>query len=417
MTFVLNEKGEPIMPCDNVVARLLLKNKQAKVVKTYPFVIKMLVETTDFKQDLIEAEDTGSSKIGSAVVNSSNEVIYLSETEIRNNITEKMKRRAKYRRNRRNRKTRYRKCRFLNRKNSTKTGRFSPTMTSKINAHLKELKFIRKILPITETRIETANFDPHALKNPEVLKDLKLYQEGYNYGFANTKAYVLDRDNYRCQNKKCTSKCKKLEVHHIIFRSNNGSDEALNLITLCKVCHDDLHSNKLILNLKGKKKGTLKHATQMNSIRIQLMKSLPNAIETYGFVTKEHRKKMNLPKEHFFDAVAIASKNKDISFRTDEIIYKKCVSKGDYQLAKGVRSEQKINTGKINGFRKFDKVNFKGENYFIKGRMTSGYAILMGIDNQKIDLKPIPKFENLKRISARKTWLIDIKKLNLQNEK
>jgi hypothetical protein len=290
-------------------------------------------------------------------------------------------------------------------------------MVSKINAHLKELKFIRKILPITESRIETANFDPHALKNPEVLKDLKLYQEGYNYGFSNTKAYVLDRDNYRCQNKKCTSKCKKLEVHHIIFRSNNGSDEASNLITLCKACHDDLHDEKLILNLKGKKKSTLKHATQMNSIRIQLIKALPNAIETYGFVTKEHRQKMNLPKEHFFDAVAIASKNKDISFRTNEIIYKKCVAKGDYQLSKGVRSEQKINTGKINGFRKFDKVKFNGKNYFIKGRMTSGYAILMDIHNQKIELKPIPKVINMKRISARKNWLIDIKKLNLQNEK
>jgi 5-methylcytosine-specific restriction endonuclease McrA len=394
----------------------LLKNKQAKVVKTYPFVIKMLVETTDFKQELIEAEDSGSSKVGSAVVNASNEVVYLSEIEIRNDITEKIKRRAKYRRSRRNRKTRYRKCRFLNRKNSTKTGRFSPTMVSKINAHLKELKFIRKISPITETRIETANFDPHALKNPEVLKDLKLYQEGYNYGFANTKAYVLDRDNYRCQNKKCASKCKKLEVHHIVFRSNNGSDEASNLITLCKACHDDLHDEKLILNLKGKKKGNLKHATQMNSIRIQLMKALPNAIETYGFVTKEHRQKMNLPKEHFFDAVAIASKNKDISFRTYEIIYKKCVAKGDYQLAKGVRSEQKINTGKINGFRKFDKVKYDGKNYFIKGRMTSGYAILMGIDNQKIELKPIPKVINMKRISARKNWLIDIKKLNLQTK-
>lgn len=416
MTFVLNEKGEPMMPCDNVVARLLLKNKQAKVVKTYPFVIKMLVETTDFKQDLILGIDTGSSKIGASVVNESNEVVYLSQVEIRNDITEKMKRRAKYRRNKRNRKTRYRKPRFLNRKNSTKTGRFSPTMTSKINAHLKESKFIRKILPITETRIETANFDPHALKNPEVLKDLKLYQEGYNYGFANAKAYVLDRDNYRCQNKKCTSKCKKLEVHHIVFRRNNGSDEASNLITLCKVCHDDLHADKLILNFKGKKKGTLKHATQMNSIRIQLMKMLPNAIETYGFVTKEHRQKMNLPKEHFFDAVAIASKNKDISFRTDEIIYKKCVAKGDYQRTKGVRSQLKIPVAKIKGFRKFDTVKFKGEKYFIKGRFTTGYAILMGIDNQKVDLKPIPKFENLKRISARKTWLIDIKKLNLQTK-
>ncbi len=416
MTYVLSKKEEPMMPCENVVARLLLKTKQAKVVMTSPFVIQMLVETTDFKQDLIEAEDTGSSKIGSAVVNSSNEVVYLSEIEIRNDIADKMKRRAKYRRSRRNRKTRYRKPRWMNRKNSTKTERFSPTMTSKINAHKKELKFIHKILPITETRIETGNFDPHALKNPEVLKDLKLYQQGMNYGFANTKAYVLNRDNYCCQNKKCVSKCKKLEVHHIVFRSNGGSDEASNLIVLCKICHDDLHSEKLILNLKGKKKGNLKHATQMNSIRIQLLKSEPNAIETFGFVTKEHRQKMNLPKEHYFDAVAIASKNKDITFRTDEIILKKCVPSGDYQLAKGIRSEQKIPVGKIQGFRKFDKVKFNGENYFIKGRMTSGYAILMGIDNQKIDLKPMPKFINMKRVSARKTWLIDIKKLNLQTK-
>lgn len=416
MTYVLSENNKPMMPCENVVARLLLKNKKAKVVRTYPLTIKMLVETTDFKQELILGIDSGSSKIGVSVVNAKNEVVYLSEIEIRNDIADKMKQRSKYRRGRRNRNTRYRECRFLNRKNSIKKGRFSPTMTSKINAHLKEIYFVYSLMPITETRIETGNFDTQALKNPEVLKDLKLYQQGTNYGFANTKAYVLDRDNYRCQNKKCNSKCKKLEVHHIVFRRNKGSDEASNLITLCKNCHDDLHNEKLILNLKGGKKGTLKHATQMNSIRIQLLKMLPNAIETFGFVTKEHRQKMNLPKEHFFDAVAIASKNKDISFRTNEIVYKKCVPDGDYQLRKGVRSQQIIPVGKIQGFRKFDKVKYKHKNYFIKGRMSSGYALLMEIDNQKVELKPIPKFQNLTRISAPKTWLIDIKKLNFENK-
>jgi len=120
MTFVLNEKGKPMMPCENVVARLLLKNKQAKVVRTYPFTIKMLVETTDFKQKLILGIDSGSSKIGSSVVNSENEVVYQSVIEIRNDITEKMKRRSKYRRSKRNRKTRYRKPRWMNRKNSIK---------------------------------------------------------------------------------------------------------------------------------------------------------------------------------------------------------------------------------------------------------------------------------------------------------
>ena len=82
------------------------------------------------------------------------------------------------------------------------------------------------------------------------------------------------------------------------------------------------------------------------------------------------------------------------------------MSDGDYQKFKGIRSEQRIETGKIQGFRKFDKARYKGEEYLIKGRMSTGYAILMGINGTKVDLKPIPKFDKMKRISARATWTI-----------
>ena len=289
-------------------------------------------------QDLTHGIDSGSGKIGSAVTNGKNEVLYLSEVEVRNDITEKMIQRSKYRRMRRNRKTRYREPRWLNRKNSIKNNRFSPTMKSKIDSHLKEIRFVRLIFPISKTTIETGTFDPHALKNPEVLNNPILYQQGVNYGFANTKAYVLNRDNYKCQNKKCKTKDKRLHVHHIIFRCNGGSDEPENLITLCKTCHDNLHDGILILNLTGKKKGTLSHATQMNSIRLQLLKSVPEAQETFGFITKEHRQIMGLPKEHYYDAVAIASQGKQVTFKTDHVLFKKCVADGDYQLRKGVRS-------------------------------------------------------------------------------
>ena len=84
---------------------------------------------------------------------------------------------------------------------------------------------------------------------------------------------------------------------------------------------------------------------------------------------------------------------------------------GDYQLSKGVRSEQKINVGKIGGFRKFDKVKYMGKEYFIKGRMSTGYAILMDIDGNKINLKPIPKLNKLKRLSVRSESLTTSKKL------
>jgi hypothetical protein len=405
MVYVLNIDGKPLMPCSSAIARLLLKQGMAKVKRRTPFTIKLLYKTeTEYVQHLTHGLDSGSSKVGSAVSDEKGNVLYMSQIDLRNDMTKKMKQRSTYRRNRRNRKTRYRKARWLNRKNSIKKDRFSPTMSSKINAHLKEMKFVQILLPISKNIIETATFDPHALKNPAVLTNKCLYQKGINYGFANTKAYVLNRDGYGCQHCKGKSKDKRLEVHHIVFRSENGSDEEDNLMTLCKTCHDALHRGEVTFKKKGKKKGPLNHATQMNSIRIQLLKRT-NGEETFGFVTKEHRQLMGLPKEHYFDAVAIATEGQEPTFKTNQVVFKKCVSDGDYQQTKGVRSEQVIPTGKLYGIRKFDKVQYKGKEYFIKGRMATGYAILMDVEGNKADLKPIPKFSKMQRVSARKSWI------------
>jgi hypothetical protein len=409
--YVISQDGKPLMPTTPARARKKLRDKKAKCIRKTPFTIKLLYKTTTYTQSITLGIDTGSSHIGSAAVDDRGNVLYLSEVEIRNDIADKMKRRAKYRRNRRNRKTRYRQARWLNRKNSIKSDRFSPTMVSKVNSHLKEVKFVKSLLPITHVILETGTFDPHALKNPDVLKNKWLYQRGANYGFANTRAFVLDRDSYICQYCKGKSKDRRLEVHHIIFRSNGGSDEAENLITLCKTCHDKVHANKIKLK-GGKVKGQLKHATQMNSIRKRLLRLLPEAEETFGYITKEHRYLMSLPKEHYFDAVAIASLDNirneglvSVNFKTC-LLRKKCISKGDYQQTKGIRSEQLIQTGKIMGFRKFDKVRYMNKEYFIKGRMSTGYAVLMDIVGNKVSLKPIPKFCKMERLSARKSWII-----------
>jgi hypothetical protein len=407
LVFVLNKHNEVLMPCSTRKAKLLLRSNRAKVVRKLPFTIKLLYGCSGYKQDLSLGIDTGSSKIGSAVVNKEGKVIYISEIEIRNDISKKMKQRSEYRRLRRNRKTRYRKARFLNRKNSIRKDRFSPTMTSKINSHIKEIEFVRSILPIAKLIIETGTFDPHALKNPEVLVNKYLYQKGTNYGFANSRAYVLDRDNHICQHCKGKSKDKRLEVHHIIFRSNGGSDDPLNLITLCETCHKKLHSQELMLKLKGKVKGNLLHATQMNSIRVQLLKKYPEVIETFGYITKEHRFLYNLPKEHYIDACLIASEGQPIHLLdSNALLSKRCIAKGDYQQTKGVRSEKVIPTGKIQGFRKFDKVKYLEKEYFIKGRMSTGYCKLMNIQGEEIKLKPIPKFSKMSRIGARKSWLM-----------
>ena len=410
VVYVLSPERRPLMPCSAAAARLLLKGKKAKVVRRTPFTIKLMAppETT-YIQPITLGVDTGSSVVGAAAADEKGNVLYLSEVELRNDIASTMKERSSKRRNRRHRKTKYRPARWLNRKNSIKQDRFSPTMRSKFEAHLREIRFAQAILPITAILLETGTFDPHALKNPEVLQNKELYQKGINYGFANTKAYVLTRDGYTCQQCNGKTKDQRLEVHHIIFRSQPGSDAAGNLLTLCKTCHDALHAGTIKLRQKRDKKGTLRHATQMNSIRVQLLKRVDGAMETWGFVTKEHRLLFGLPKEHRFDAAVIATRGQMPAFRTSHVLLKKCVPDGDYQQTKGVRSEQPISTGKIQGYRKFDKVRYQGHEYFIKGRMSTGYAILMHLDGQKVDLKPIPKFNKMKRVRARSSWIMSQK--------
>ena len=417
VVYVLAPDDTPLMPCACVIARLLLKEGKAKVKRRTPFTIKLLVQNAStFTQHLTLGVDTGSSVIGSAVADAQGQVVYLSEVTVRNDIAATMKARAGYRRNRRNRKTRYRPARWLNRKNSIKQGRFSPTMRSKIEAHIREIRFVQSLLPIRSIVLETGTFDPHALKNPEVLKHKWLYQQGINYGFANTKAYVLTRDGYTCQQCKGKSKDRRLEVHHIIFRSQNGSDEEANLITLCKTCHDALHAGEMTLKRIGKKRGTLSHATQMNSIRLQLLCRF-KAEETFGFITKEHRQLAGLPKEHCFDAAMIATRGRAPSFRVTTVLAKRCLPDGDYQQTKGRHSEQRVTTGKIKGFRKFDKIRYQGREYFIKGRMSTGYAILMDLAGNKVDLKPIPKFEQIQRVSARTSWMMTQRLIPIRHTK
>ena len=222
---------------------------------------------------------------------------------------------------------------------------------------------------------------------------------------------VMNRDDYTCQCCKGKHKDSKLEVHHIVYRSEGGSDEENNLITLCHTCHKALHDGKIKLNLKGKVKGTLKYATQMNSIRKQLLKLYPGAIETFDYVTKANRLLLNIDKQHYYDACVISSKGKPFEVKS-RLYRKKCIPDGDFEKSKGIRSEKPITTGKICGFRKFDKVRYLGKEYFIKGRMSAGYAILMDIDGKKVSFDNMPKgyktpkLSNCKRINARTTQMV-----------
>ena len=143
-----------------------------------------------------------------------------------------------------------------------------------------------------------------------------------------------------------------MHCHHIIFKSNKGTDTPSNLITLCNTCHDALHEGKI--KLSGRKSIT-KHATEIGIIKSQIKKSSWDFLETFGYETKFKREQiLHLPKTHYFDAVSICFTNLKVKF--DNILYlKRHVSKGDYQQRTGKRSKKVIPTGKLFGIRKFGR--------------------------------------------------------------
>jgi len=67
---------------------------------------------------------------------------------------------------------------------------------------------------------------------------LDVFLDTWKPGEKRLKEYaILERDNWTCQAPGCTCR-RNLHVHHIIFRSREGStDEPWNLITLCAAHH------------------------------------------------------------------------------------------------------------------------------------------------------------------------------------
>jgi hypothetical protein len=397
--YVVNRLGEPLMPCQSAVARLLLKDGKAKVKSRMPFTIKLVEDTTEFKQPIAGGMDTGSKFVGCAAI-ANGDVLYQSEVKLRTDVSKKMQQRAMYRRTRRGRKCRYRPARWSNRASMRATGRLAPSIRSKVESHFREKKQVEAILPISTWKVETASFDIHKITNPAVTKSG--YQQGAQKDFYNVKAFVLHRDNYTCQSARKVKHSAKLHVHHIVFRSQDGSNAPGNLKVLCEMCHNDLHAGKFELK---EKKSTTKHATEIGIVKAQLIKRW-DFEETFGYETKFKREViLALPKTHYNDAVAICCEDGELVQPASQVFHKRHVASGDYQQTKGIRSEKKIPVGKLFGLKKHDFIRTPQGTGFVKGKRSTGYFALETILGEKIHASANIK-KNTVRLTARTTTLI-----------
>lgn len=385
MIYVRSKEGKALMPSERG-GRIgyLLRHGKAHVVSRVPFVVQLDYESTTYTQEVSLGIDVGSKHIGVSASSEKKELL-AAQVELRSNVVNLLSARRELRRTRRNRKTRYRKVRFDNRKK--KDGWIAPSIEQKVESHLKVIRLAHKLLPITKTTIEIAQFDAEKIKNPDIKGDE--YQQGEQMGFWNVREYVLARDGHKCVHCKGKSKDPILNVHHLESRKVGGNSPS-NLVTLCETCHKAYHRGEF--DLKIKRGTTLRDAAVMNIMRWSVYErakeEFGNVHLTYGYITKHTRIENGIAKSHAADAFCIA-KNVN-AMRLEFFFMCRCVPRHTRALhvanpKKGGIRRSTIASHKIgkSRFQRFDMVRWMGKECFIFGS-THGNVVLRKIDGVKV---------------------------------
>lgn len=418
----MNMRGDPLMPCTQKKARILLKEGKAVIYKYDPFTIQLTYATGETKQDCHIGIDTGSKHIGIAIT-SENKVLFKGEIELRQDVKSNIDTKHIYRRSRRNRKTRYRQPRFLNRKRSDKW--LPPSLQNRVDHTFHWIDTFCSLVSDPILHIEVGKFDTAKMINPEI--NGVDYQHGQTYGFFEERYFVFARDNYTCQ---CCGKSKDkiLQTHHIIYRSNGGTDRVDNLITVCTDCHTSKNHQKGGILYKWqeqhKKVKQYKEPPFMNAIRKRIFARYPNAHTTYGSETTPHRKELGLEKTHYNDAITISGitniKEDPKEWLLIKQFRKKKRSLHEATARKGrkepncFQKRNSKNTPFYRGFYLNDKVKVFGHGQigYITG-FTSGGAYVKNVDGEYITI-PNKSYKQvsikyLKLLSHNNNWQYVVK--------
>lgn len=410
LVYVLNKNGQPLMPTERLgKVRRLLKQNLAKVVKRCPFTIQLLYKTTAFAQEVTLGVDTGSKTVGLSATTETKE-LYAANVLLRTDIVDLLSSRRELRHSRRFRKTRYRQCRFQNRRRTKNW--LAPSVQHKVDTHIRLVTDVHKILPIAKVIVEVASFDIQKIKNPTI-QGVE-YQQGQQFDFWNVREYVFFRDGHKCQGCKGKSKDNRLNVHHIESR-RTGGDAPNNLITLCETCHNGYHKGTVTLSKTIKRGMSFRDAAFMGIMRwafYNKLKSMyPNVRLTYGYITKNTRINVGLPKEHYVDARCISGNAKVKSLDYYYLCKKvRCHNRQIHKLKIAKGGTRKLNQApyKVFGFRLFDKVQYKGQNCFIFARRRRGSFDIRTLNGGKISVGV--SYKKLKFIEGRKNVLIERRK-------
>lgn len=373
IVYVLNMRGQPLMPTRQQKANKLLKQNKAMVVRRTPFTIQLLSATGETKQPINLGIDSGYKRVGFSATTDQKELIS-GELKLRTDVSKKIQDRVMYRKTRRNHLW-HRQPRFNNRIKNKKQGWLAPSIKHKVDAHIRLIDKLKGLLPITDIIVEVAKFDTQKLQDVDI-KGVE-YQEGQMKGYDNLRAFILHRDKYTCQI--CKKKDGVMNIHHITQRSDNGSNRPDNLITLHKSCHNKFH--KGLIKHTFKKSKSFRQTPVMNNIRNYIVDVL-NCKYTYGYITKRNRIDIQLDKSHINDAFIISKGT--TQERTIPIVVE--------QNRRNNRKLQITHKGFKPSIRRQrynlqpkDTVLFEDQTYSVKGVHSYGKYVLLsnGVDKPK----------------------------------
>lgn len=380
--FVLDKRKQPLMPCSEKRARLLLERGRAVVVKSYPFTIRLKDRIGGETQPLRIKLDPGSRHTGIALVREDEgklTVLNLFQLNHRGlSISKNLTSRSAMRRRRRGN-LRYRAARFNNR--TKPQGWLAPSLQHRVDTATSWVNKLQRLTPVTALSQELVRFDMQLINNPEISGTA--YQQGELQGYE-VREYLLEKWGRQCAY--CGAKHVPLEIEHIVPKSSGGSDRVTNLTLACRPCNQRKGSQSIetflakkplvLQQVKLRTRRSLKDAAAVNSTRWALVNrlkatGLPVELASGG-KTKFNRITQGIPKSHALDAVCVGEISEIVQWHIPTLAIQ-CTGRGSYQRTRldkyGFPRGYLLRQKAVHGFQTGDQVTA----CVTKGKKTGTY--------------------------------------------
>lgn len=225
-----------------------------------------------------------------------------------------------------------------------KAGWLPPSLKSRADQVIHWIEKLKKLCKITKISFENVKFDTHLMLKGNLNNEE--YQQGELQDYEIWE-YLLEKFDRKCVY--CGRSSDILNRDHIVPRSKGGTNRAGNLVLSCRECNERKgnmslqefvkDSNKLKqIQSKIGKSINLSDAAWLNAVRnyiFEYLQKMNNGIEISfgsGAMTKMHRIKYSIPKEHYYDALCVGEDTpENFNFLTNKVFIIKAEGRGQYR--------------------------------------------------------------------------------------